>query len=78
MVGSVDGAWGHIALVWRTELKQRSAVAVVAKAQAVLSESDLLWAMFDVGYFLPNTPRVIKPARRIATIIALNQWIKKL
>jgi hypothetical protein len=29
---------------------------MVAKAQAVLSESDLVWAMFDVGYFPPNTP----------------------
>jgi hypothetical protein len=28
---------------------------VVAKAQAVLSESKLLRAMFDVGYFPPNT-----------------------
>ena len=55
VVGSVDGAWGHNALVRRTELKQRSAVAAVAKAQAVLSESDLLWAMFDVDYFPPNT-----------------------
>jgi hypothetical protein len=29
---------------------------VIAKAQAVLSESELLRAMFDVGYFPPNTP----------------------
>jgi hypothetical protein len=29
---------------------------VVAKAQAVLSEAELLRAMFDVGYFPPNTP----------------------
>jgi hypothetical protein len=29
---------------------------VAAKAQAVLSESALLWAMFDVGYFLPDAP----------------------
>jgi hypothetical protein len=28
---------------------------VVAKAQAVLSEPELLRAMFDVGYFPPNT-----------------------
>jgi hypothetical protein len=33
-----------------------SAAEVVAKAQAVLSESALLRAMFDVGYFPPNTP----------------------
>jgi hypothetical protein len=29
---------------------------VIAKAQAVLSKSELLRAMFDVGYFPPNTP----------------------
>jgi hypothetical protein len=29
---------------------------VVAKAQAVLSEPELLWATFDVGYFSRNTP----------------------
>jgi hypothetical protein len=29
---------------------------VVAKAQAALSEPALLRAMFDVGYFPPNTP----------------------
>jgi hypothetical protein len=29
---------------------------VVAKAQAILSEPALLRAMFDVGYFPPNTP----------------------
>jgi hypothetical protein len=28
----------------------------VAKAQAVLSEPELLRAMFDVGCFPPNTP----------------------
>ena len=31
---------------------------VVAKAQAVLPEPELLQAMFDVGYFPPNTPPV--------------------
>jgi hypothetical protein len=31
----------------------------VAKAQAVLSEPELLRAMFDVGYFPPNTPPFI-------------------
>ena len=25
--------------------------------QRVLSEAELLWAMFDFGYFPPNTPR---------------------
>jgi hypothetical protein len=29
---------------------------VVAKAQAVLSEPELLRAMFDVGYFPPKPP----------------------
>jgi hypothetical protein len=28
----------------------------MAKAQAVLSEPELQRAMFDVGYFPPNTP----------------------
>jgi hypothetical protein len=35
---------------------KHTAADVVAKAQAVLSESALLRAMFDVGYFPPNTP----------------------
>jgi hypothetical protein len=38
------------------ECDKHSAADVVAKAQAVLSESELLRAMFDVGYFPPNTP----------------------
>ena len=28
----------------------------LARAQAALSEPELLRAMFDVGYFPPNTP----------------------
>jgi hypothetical protein len=36
------------------ECGKDSAADVVAKAQAVLSESKLLRAMFDVGYFPPN------------------------
>jgi hypothetical protein len=35
---------------------KHSAADVVAKAQAILSEAELLRAMFDVGYFPPNTP----------------------
>jgi hypothetical protein len=35
---------------------KHSAADVVAKAQAVLSESELSRAVFDVGYFPPNTP----------------------
>jgi len=37
---------------------KHSATDVVAKAQTVLAEPDLLRAMFDVGYFPPNTPPV--------------------
>jgi hypothetical protein len=29
---------------------------LVAKAQAILTEPELLRAMFDVGYFPPETP----------------------
>lgn len=36
---------------------KHSAADVIAKAQAVLSEAELLRAMFDVGYFPPNRPR---------------------
>jgi hypothetical protein len=35
---------------------KHTAADVVAKAQAVLSEPELLRDMFDVGYFPPNTP----------------------
>ncbi len=35
---------------------KHSAADVMAKAQAVLSEPELLRAMFDVGYLPPNTP----------------------
>jgi hypothetical protein len=38
------------------ECGKHSAADVAAKAQTVLSESVLLRAMFDVGYFPPNTP----------------------
>jgi hypothetical protein len=38
------------------ECGKYSAADVVAKAEAVLSEAELLRAMFDVGYFPPNTP----------------------
>jgi hypothetical protein len=33
-----------------------TATDVVAKAQAAVSGPELLRAMFDVGYFPPNTP----------------------
>jgi hypothetical protein len=36
---------------------------VIAKAQAVLSEPDLLRAMFDVGYFPPNSPPITGSGR---------------
>jgi hypothetical protein len=38
------------------ERGKHTAADVVAKAQAVLSEPELLRAMFVVGYFPPNTP----------------------
>ena len=38
------------------ECGKHSAADVIAKAQAGLSESELPRAMFDVGYFPPNTP----------------------
>jgi hypothetical protein len=38
------------------ECGKHSAAAVVAKAQAVRCEAELLRAMFDVGCFPPNTP----------------------
>jgi hypothetical protein len=37
------------------ECDRHTAADVVAKAQAVLSEPELLRAMLDVGYFPPNT-----------------------
>ena len=40
---------------------KRSAADMVAKAQTVLSEPELLRAMFDVGYFPPNTPPDAEP-----------------
>jgi hypothetical protein len=40
------------------ESGKHSAADVIAKVQAVLLESALLRAMFDVGYFPPNTPQV--------------------
>ena len=46
------------------ECGKHSAADVVARAQTVLTEPELLRAMFDVGYFPPNTPiREIKPVR---------------
>jgi hypothetical protein len=36
---------------------KHTAADVFAKAQSVLPEPELLRAMFDVGYFPPNTPR---------------------
>ena len=40
------------------ECGKHSAADVMAKAQAVLSEAELLRAMFDVDYFPPSTPPV--------------------
>jgi hypothetical protein len=38
------------------ECGKHGASDVVAKAQAILSEPELLQAMYDVGYFPANTP----------------------
>jgi hypothetical protein len=38
------------------EVQKYKAADVVAMAQAVLFEPELLRAMFAVGYFPPNTP----------------------
>jgi hypothetical protein len=35
---------------------KHTAADMIAKAQATLSESELLSSLFDVGYFPPNTP----------------------
>jgi hypothetical protein len=44
-------------LCWTTNQDgKQTAANVTAMAQAVLSEAELLRAMFDVGYFPPNTP----------------------
>jgi hypothetical protein len=40
----------------RDNLPSQPIADVVAKAQAVQSEAELLRAMFDVGYFPPDTP----------------------
>jgi hypothetical protein len=48
---------------------KHTATDVVAKAQAVLSEPELLRTMFDVGYFPPNMPPLEWTARRIAANI---------
>jgi hypothetical protein len=37
---------------------KHTAADVISKAQAILSEPALQRAMFDVGYFPPNTPPV--------------------
>jgi hypothetical protein len=39
----------------RDGVRRAPAADVIAKAQAVLSEPELLRAMFDVGYFPPIT-----------------------
>jgi hypothetical protein len=43
------------------ECGKHSAADVVAKVQAVLTEWELLRAMFDVGYFPPNAATILKP-----------------
>ena len=47
---------GEAASMLATPRRAHLAAAVVANARAVLTEPELLRAMFDVGYFPPNTP----------------------
>jgi hypothetical protein len=49
-------AEGHALLDDQLAGRKHTAADVVVKAQSVLSEPDLLLAMFDVGYVPPNTP----------------------
>jgi hypothetical protein len=49
------------------ECGKHTAADVVAKAQAVLSEPELLRAMFDVGYFPPKRGRPSNEAARIGS-----------
>ena len=42
------------------ECGKHSAADAVAKAQTVLTEPELLRAMFDVGYFSQNTPSPVE------------------
>jgi hypothetical protein len=51
------------------ECGKHSAADVVAKAQAVLSESELLRAMFVVGYFPLNT---LPPSQSCSYVVALT------
>jgi hypothetical protein len=46
----------HARRCFHAECGKHTAADVIAKAQAVLSEAELLQAMFDIGYFPPNTP----------------------
>jgi hypothetical protein len=47
------------------ECGKHSAADVVAKTQAVLSEPEEPRAMFDVGYFPQNMPRVSESAQQL-------------
>ena len=49
---------------------KHSAADVVAKAHAILSEPELLRAMFDVGYFPPNTPPRMSDGRYALDCVA--------
>ena len=53
--GKFSAATSGLSITTRAS-KQTTAADVVAKAQAILSESELLQAIFDVGYFPRNTP----------------------
>jgi hypothetical protein len=47
---------GEAASMLATPRRTHLAAAVVANTQSVLTDPELLRAMFDVGYFPPNTP----------------------
>jgi hypothetical protein len=49
-------SWNDQTELTHKRASKHTAADVVAKAQAVLLEAELLRAMFDVGYFPANTP----------------------
>jgi hypothetical protein len=53
-------SWNDPTELAHKQASKHTAAAVAAKTQAVLSEPELLRAMFDVGYFPPNTPPPIE------------------
>ena len=62
------GAEAQALLHDHTECGKHTAADIVVKAQSVLSEPELLRGIFDVGYFLPNTPPMSDRARHYTPI----------